>query len=81
MRTAFDHHGQTVVVTRDEAGWHAQCGSDVPVDGRFLDEVLTQALQGTPKREIDLLLIRLLQWNADGGEDRDDSRDALAGGR
>lgn len=65
VRTEFDHNGHTVVVSKDTAGWHVQSGNDAPVVGRFLDQALTDALPGTGKREIDRILLRLLEWSAD----------------
>lgn len=60
LRTAFEHDGKPVTVTKADGYWHVQIDGSVH-RSRYLDEVLALALPRLKRPDRDRLLLTLLE--------------------
>lgn len=63
MQTAFQYDAHVVVVARDRKHWSLQADGRL-VRGRFLDLALEELLPAATNRDIALLTVRVLEWEA-----------------
>jgi hypothetical protein len=63
LRTAFEYGAHTVVVAREPDGWSVQADGRL-VRGRLLDVALEELLPAATDRDIALLTVRVLEWEA-----------------
>jgi hypothetical protein len=63
LRTAFEYGPHMVVVGREPGGWSLQADGRL-VRGRLLDVALEELLPAATDREIALMTVRVLEWEA-----------------